>query len=80
MKSLVYAISTTEGGTHVQGFYNGLAKVFTEFARDNKILNQKDKDFKSEDIREGIVAIVNAGVNEPEFEGQTKSKLGDSYV
>ena len=80
MKSLVNAISTTEGGTHVQGFYNGLAKVFTEFARDNKILNQKDKDFKSEDIREGIVAIVNAGVNEPEFEGQTKSKLGDSYV
>lgn len=80
IKSLVNAISTTEGGTHVQGFYNGLAKSFTEFARQNKILNQKDKDFKIEDIREGIVAIVNAGVNEPEFEGQTKGKLGDSYV
>lgn len=80
IKSLVNAISTTEGGTHVQGFYNGLAKVFTGFARQNKILTQKDKDFKMEDIREGIVAIVNAGVNEPEFEGQTKGKLGDSYV
>ncbi|OSA95650.1 UNVERIFIED_ORG: hypothetical protein B2H93_04315 [Clostridium botulinum] len=79
-KSLVNSISTTEGGTHVQGFYNGLAKVFSEFARQNKILNQKDKDFKMEDVREGIVSIINAGVNEPEFEGQTKSKLGDSYV
>ncbi|MBY6838659.1 type IIA DNA topoisomerase subunit B [Clostridium botulinum] len=80
IKSLVNSITTIEGGTHVFGLYDGLAKEFSKFARTNGILKQKDKDFNRDDVKEGIIAILCCGVNEPEFEGQTKSKLGDTYV
>ena len=80
IKSLVNSITTIEGGTHVFGLYDGIAKEFSKFARENNILKQKDKDFTRDDVKEGIIAILCCGVNEPEFEGQTKSKLGDTYV
>lgn len=80
IKSLVNSITTVEGGTHVFGLYDGIAKEFSKFARSNNILKQKDKDFTRDDVKEGIIAILCCGVNEPEFEGQTKAKLGDTYV
>lgn len=80
IKSLVNSITTVEGGTHVFGLYDGIAKEFSKFARTNNILKQKEKDFTRDDVKEGIIAILCCGVNEPEFEGQTKSKLGDTYV
>lgn len=78
--SFVNNIPTGEGGTHVDGFKRGLTKAFNDYARRFKILKDKDQNFQGEDIREGIYAVVSVRVLEPQFEGQTKTKLGNSEV
>ena len=70
-------ITTPEGGTHVVGFRNALTKTFNEYARKNKLLKENEK-LAGEDIREGLTAIISVKIEEPQFEGQTKQKLGDS--
>ena len=78
--SFVNNIHTAEGGTHVDGFKRGLTKAFNDYARKFNILKEKDSNLAGEDIREGITAIVSVRVLEPQFEGQTKTKLGNSAV
>jgi len=78
--SFVNNIPTGEGGTHVDGFKRGLTKAFNDYARKFNILKEKDSNLQGEDIREGISAIVSVRVLEPQFEGQTKTKLGNSEV
>ena len=78
--SFVNNIHTGEGGTHVDGFKRGLTKAFNDYARKFNILKEKDNNLQGEDIREGITAIVSVRVLEPQFEGQTKTKLGNSEV
>lgn len=73
-------INTIEGGTHLEGFKRSLTKVFNDYARGHKILKEKDPNLQGEDIREGITAVVSVKVKEPQFEGQTKTKLGNSEV
>ena len=70
-------ITTPEGGTHVVGFRNALTKTFNEYARKNKLLKENEK-LAGEDIREGLTAIISVIIEEPQFEGQTKQKLGNS--
>lgn len=76
--SFVNNINTRDGGTHLNGFTNGLTKVINKFARDNKILKEKDEDLKPQDVLEGLVAVISIKFQEPQFEGQTKEKLGSS--
>ena len=76
--SFVNNINTPEGGMHLTGFRNALTKTFNRYARDNKLLKDKDKDLDGEDIREGLTAIISVKIEEPQFEGQTKQKLGNS--
>ena len=71
-------ITTPEGGTHVVGFRNALTKTFNEYARKNKLLKDSDANLSGEDIREGLTAIISVKIEDPQFEGQTKQKLGDS--
>jgi DNA gyrase subunit B len=71
-------ITTPEGGTHIVGFKNALTKVFNEYARKNKLLKDSEPNLSGEDIREGLTAIVSVKIEEPQFEGQTKQKLGNS--
>ncbi len=78
--SFVNNIHTGEGGTHVDGFKRGLTKSFNDYARKFNILKEKDQNLLGEDIREGITAVVSVRVLEPQFEGQTKTKLGNSEV
>ena len=78
--SFVNNIHTGEGGTHVDGFKRGLTKSFNDYARKFNILKEKDINLQGEDIREGITAVVSVRVLEPQFEGQTKTKLGNSEV
>ena len=78
--SFVNNINTIEGGTHLEGFKRGLTKVFNEYARSHNILKEKDDNLQGEDIREGITAVISVKVKEPQFEGQTKTKLGNSEV
>ncbi len=78
--SFVNNIPTPEGGTHVDGFKRGLTKTFNDYARRFNILKEKDANLVGEDIREGITAVVSVRVLEPQFEGQTKTKLGNSEV
>ncbi len=70
-------ISTTEGGTHMVGFKTALTKVINDYARKNNILKEKDDALSGEDVREGLTAIISVKLQEPEFEGQTKTKLGN---
>ena len=74
----VYIITTPEGGTHIVGFRNALTKTFNEYARANKLLKDSEPNLTGEDIREGMTAIVSIKIEEPQFEGQTKQKLGNS--
>ncbi len=76
--SFVNNISTPEGGTHVTGFRNALTKTFNDYARKNGLLKEKDANLSGEDIREGMTAIISVKLEEPQFEGQTKQKLGNS--
>ena len=76
--SFVNNITTPEGGTHLAGFKNALTKTFNEYARNQKLLKDSDVNLTGEDIREGLTAIVSVKIPEPQFEGQTKQKLGNS--
>ncbi len=71
-------ITTPEGGTHIMGFRNALTKTFNDYARKNKLLKDNEANLSGEDIREGLAAIVSVKIEEPQFEGQTKQKLGNS--
>ena len=71
-------VITPEGGTHIEGFRRAITKIFNQYARDNKILKDNDEALAGEDIREGMTAIISIKVEEPQFEGQTKQKLGNS--
>ena len=71
-------ITTPEGGTHIMGFRNALTKTFNEYARKNKLLEDSDLNLTGEDIREGLTAIISVKIEDPQFEGQTKQKLGNS--
>ncbi|KMT21736.1 DNA gyrase subunit B [Clostridium cylindrosporum DSM 605] len=73
-------IDTTEGGTHVVGFKSALTRVVNDYARKYNILKESEKNLSGEDTREGITAIISVKVTEPQFEGQTKTKLGNSEV
>ena len=78
--TFVNNINTIEGGTHLEGFKRSLTKVFNDYARSHNLLKDKDANLQGEDIREGITAVVSVKVKEPQFEGQTKTKLGNSEV
>ena len=71
-------ITTPEGGTHMEGFRKALTKTFNEYARKNKLLKDNEPNLSGDDIREGLTAIVSVKIGEPQFEGQTKQKLGNS--
>ena len=71
-------ITTPEGGTHVIGFRNALTKTFNDYARKNKLLKESEPNLSGEDIREGLTAIISVKIEDPQFEGQTKQKLGNS--
>ncbi len=73
-------IQTSEGGTHLTGFTMALTRVMNKYARDKGFLKEKDPNFVNEDVKEGLTAIISIKVPEPQFEGQTKSKLGNSEV
>ena len=78
--TFVNNINTIEGGTHLEGFKRALTKVFNDYARTHNLLKEKDANLQGEDVREGITAVVSIKVKEPQFEGQTKTKLGNSEV
>ncbi len=73
-------INTHEGGTHLSGFKSALTRVINDYARKNGFLKEKDTNFQGEDIREGMTAIISVKLTEPQFEGQTKTKLGNSEL
>ena len=76
--SFVNNINTPEGGTHLQGFRNAITKTFNDYARNAKLLKDSEANLSGEDIREGLTAIISVKIEEPQFEGQTKQKLGNS--
>ncbi len=76
--SFVNNITTPEGGTHLAGFRNALTKTFNAYARNNKLLKDNEPALSGDDIREGLTAIISVKIEEPQFEGQTKQKLGNS--
>ena len=76
--SFVNNITTPEGGTHLAGFRSALTKTFNDYARNNKLLKENEQNLSGEDIREGLVAIISIKIPDPQFEGQTKQKLGNS--
>ena len=78
--SFVNNINTVEGGTHLEGFKRSLTKVFNDYAKAHNILKEKDSNLTGDDIREGVTAVISVKVREPQFEGQTKTKLGNSEV
>ena len=71
-------ITTPEGGTHIMGFRNAITKTFNDYARKNKLLKESEQNLTGEDIREGITAVISVKIEDPQFEGQTKQKLGNS--
>ena len=76
--SFVNNITTPEGGTHLVGLKNALTKIFNDYAREKKFLKDNEQNLSGEDIREGLTAIISIKISEPQFEGQTKQKLGNS--
>ena len=78
--TFVNNINTIEGGTHLEGFKRALTKTFNDYAKNKNILKEKDTNLQGDDIREGITAVISVKVKEPQFEGQTKTKLGNSEV
>ena len=76
--SFVNNINTPEGGTHLQGFRNAVTKTFNDYARNAKLLKDNEPNLSGEDIREGLTAIISVKIEDPQFEGQTKQKLGNS--
>lgn len=73
-------INTHEGGTHEEGFRSALTSVVNKYAKDKKLLKDKDPNLTGDDIREGLAAVISVKVSEPQFEGQTKTKLGNTEV
>jgi DNA gyrase subunit B len=73
-------INTTEGGTHLSGFKGAITRTVNDYARSNNILKEKDQNLLGEDVREGLTAIVSVKLKDPQFEGQTKTKLGNSEI
>jgi len=73
-------INTTEGGMHLSGFKGALTRTINDYARSNKLLKEKDENLTGEDIREGLTAIISVKLKDPQFEGQTKTKLGNSEI
>ena len=78
--TFVNNINTIEGGTHLEGFKRALTKVFNDYARNKGFLKEKDSNLTGDDIREGITAVISVKVKDPQFEGQTKTKLGNSEI
>ena len=76
--SFVNNITTPEGGTHLTGYKNALTKTFNDYAKTNKLIKESDPNLSGDDIREGLTAIISIKIEEPQFEGQTKQKLGNS--
>ncbi len=76
--SFVNNINTPEGGTHLIGFKNALTKTFNDYARSNKLIKENEENLSGDDIREGLTAIISVKIEDPQFEGQTKQKLGNS--
>lgn len=76
--SFVNNITTPEGGTHLTGFKSAITKVFNDYARTNKLIKEKEENLSGDDLREGLTAIVSIKISEPQFEGQTKQKLGNA--
>ncbi len=76
--SFANTIHTHEGGTHEEGFRAALTSLINRYARDKKLLREKDDNLTGEDIREGLTAIISVKLGEPQFEGQTKTKLGNT--
>ena len=76
--SFVNNITTPEGGTHLSGFRNALTKTFNAYAKNNKLIKENEPALSGDDIREGLTAIISVKIEEPQFEGQTKQKLGNS--
>ena len=73
-------INTHNGGTHLTGFRNAITRAFNDYARKNNFLKDSDQNLSGEDVREGLTAIVSVKITDPQFEGQTKEKLGNSEV
>src|SRR5438477_2001874 len=73
-------INTTEGGTHMQGFRSALTAQLNRYARDKGLLKEKEDNLEGEDVREGLAAVVSLKLRDPQFEGQTKTKLGNPWV
>lgn len=73
-------INTTEGGTHLVGFKTALTRAYNDYAKKNKLIKENEAALSGEDIREGITAIISVKLTEPQFEGQTKTKLGNSEI
>lgn len=78
--SFVNNIKTPEGGTHLTGFKNALTKTFNDYAKKNKLIKDSEKSLSGDDIREGLTAIVSVKIEDPQFEGQTKQKLGNTVA
>ncbi len=78
--SFVNNIKTPEGGTHLTGFKNALTKTFNDYAKKNKLIKDSEQSFSGDDIREGLTAIVSVKIEDPQFEGQTKQKLGNTVA
>ena len=76
--SFVNNITTPEGGTHLTGYRNAITKTFNDYARNNKLLKESEPNLSGDDIREGLTAIISVKIEDPQFEGQTKQKLGNS--
>ena len=76
--TFVNNVNTPEGGTHLEGFKRAITRVFNDYARKNKILKEKEDNLSGEDLREGLAAIISVKIEDPQFEGQTKQKLGNS--
>ena len=73
-------INTIEGGSHLAGFRSALTRVINDYARKYKILKDNDANLSGDDTREGLSAIISVKLTEPQFEGQTKTKLGNAYI
>src|SRR5438477_12788408 len=73
-------INTTEGGTHMQGFRSALTRTLNRYARDKGLLKEKEDNLEGEDVREGLAAVISVKLQKPQFEGQTKSKLGNPAI
>ena len=80
MLSFANNVHTPEGGTHEEGFKLSLTRVFNEYARAKGILKDKDENLKGPDVREGLIAVISVKLQEAQFEGQTKAKLGNTYI